>query len=50
MNNKKKNSLTDKDPYRFDVTGDFIKDGHNKIASAKSKIETEQKIRKENSK
>ena len=48
MNDKKKNSLTEKDPYRFDLTGDFIKDGHNKIASEKSRIETEQKIRKEN--
>ena len=50
MNNKNKNSLTDKNPYRFDLTGDFISDGHDKIASKKSRIETEQKIRKENSK
>ena len=50
MNSKKKNSLTDNNPYRFDLTGDFISDGHDKIASKKSRIETEQKIRKENHK
>ena len=50
MSDKKKTELTAENPYRFDLTGDFIKDGHNKIASQKSRIETEQKIRKENSK
>lgn len=49
MNNEKKKSLTEKNPYRFDLTGDFIKDGHNKIASLKSRIETEQKLKKDNS-
>lgn len=50
MNDKKKTNLTDENPYRFDLIGDFISDGHDKIASKKSRIETEQKIRKENSK
>lgn len=50
MKNKTKNSLTAKNPYRFDLTGDFITDGHNKISAKKSRIETEQKIRKENNK
>lgn len=50
MDKNKKNSLTDHDPYRFDLTGDFIKDGHNKIASKKSRTQTEAKIKKENSK
>ena len=50
MDNNKKNSLTETNPYRFDLTGDFIKDGHNKIASKKSRTQTEAKIKKENSK
>ena len=49
-NNNKKNSLTETNPYRFDLTGDFIKDGHNKIAAKKSRNQTEAKIKKENSK
>ena len=50
MKDKNKNSLTESNPYRFDLTGDFIKDGHNKIASKKSRTQTEAKIKKENSK
>ena len=49
MNNKNKNNLTDKDPYRFDLTGDFIKDAHQKIDAKKSRVQTEAKIKKENS-
>ena len=47
MKDKKKNSLTEKDPYRFDLTGDFIRDGHEKISARKSRTQTEAKIRKE---
>lgn len=49
MKNKKKNSLTDSNPYRFDITGDFISDGHRKISAEKDRIKTETKIKKENS-
>lgn len=48
--NNNKNSLTRRDPYRFDITGDFIRDGHSKIAAKKSRTQTEAKIKKENSK
>lgn len=48
MQDKKKNSLTDNNPYRFDITGDFICDGHNKISAGKDRIRTEAKIKKEN--
>ena len=47
MNDKKKNTKAS-DPYKFDITGDFIRDGHNKISAKKSRIQTEAKIRKEN--
>ncbi|MBO7318804.1 MAG: hypothetical protein J6V06_02130 [Clostridia bacterium] len=47
MKEKKKNSMTAKDPYRFDLTGDYIKDGHCKISAEKSRIETEQRMKKE---
>ena len=50
MNTNNKNSLTRRDPYRFDITGDFIRDGHGKIAAKKSRTQTEAKIKKENSK
>lgn len=50
MNSKNKNSLTDKDPYRFDITGDFIRDGHKKISAEKSRVQTEAKMKKENQK
>lgn len=50
MNDKNKKSITDENPYRFDLTGDFIRDGHNKISAKKSRAQTEAKIRKENSK
>ena len=46
MNEKKKNNTND--PYKFEITGDFIQDGHNKISAKKSRIQTEAKIRKEN--
>ena len=46
MNDKKKNNTTD--PYKFEITGDFIRDGHNKISAKKSRVQTEAKIRKEN--
>lgn len=44
-----KNSFKQDNPYRFDVTAEFLRERYNKISSAKSRIETEQKIRKENS-
>ena len=47
MNDKNKKSITDANPYRFDLTGDFICDGHDKISATKSRIKTEAKIRKE---
>lgn len=50
MSNKNKKGITDDNPYRFDITGDFIKDGHNKISSEKNRIQTEAKIKKENQK
>lgn len=49
MSNKKKKSVTDENPYRFDITGDFIKDGHEKISAEKRRVQTEAKIKKENS-
>ncbi len=50
MCDKRQNSFKDNNPYRFDLTAEFLKDRYNKISSAKSRIETEQRIRKENSK
>ena len=47
MKNKNKNSLTENNPYRFDLTGDFIRDGHEKISAKKDRIQVESKIRKE---
>ena len=47
MNDKNKKSITDANPYRFDLTGDFISDGHDKISATKNRIKTEAKIRKE---
>ena len=47
MKDKKKNRITSENPYRFDLTGDFIKDGHNKISAEKNRIETEQRMKKE---
>ncbi len=49
MKDKNKNSLTAKNPYRFDITGDFIADGHNKISAEKNRIKTEQRMKKEKS-
>ena len=50
MSDKNKKGITDVNPYRFDVTGDFIRDGHRKISAEKSRIQTESKIKKENQK
>ena len=44
---KDKNNITDANPYRFDLTGDFIRDGHEKISTKKSRVRTEAKIRKD---
>ena len=44
---KNKNSLTAKNPYRFDLIGNFISDGHGKISAEKSRIETEQRMKKD---
>ena len=49
MKDKKKNSITQANPYRFDITADFISDGHDKISAEKDRIRTEAKIKKENS-
>lgn len=49
MKDKKKKSITDTNPYHFDITGDFISDGHSKISAEKDRIRTEAKIKKENS-
>lgn len=50
MKDKTKKSITDTNPYRFDLTGDFIRDGHEKISARKSRTQVEAKIRKEQSK
>lgn len=47
-NNKKETSFKENNPYRFDKTGDFLYERYNSIRSRKSRIETEQKIKKEN--
>ena len=47
MKDKNKKSITDANPYRFDLTGDFIRDGHQKISAKKSRVQTEAKIKKE---
>ena len=44
----KKKTITSKSPYRFDLTGTFIVDGHRKISATKSRIETEQRMKREN--
>ena len=45
---KKENSFKTDNPYRFDKTGDFLYDRYNSIRSRKSRIETEQRMKKEN--
>lgn len=50
MKDEKKTGITDANPYRFDLTGDFIRDGHKKISAKKSRNQVESKIKKENSK
>lgn len=49
MKEKNKKNLTQTDPYRFDLTGDFIVDGHRKISAGKDRMKTEARIKKENS-
>jgi hypothetical protein len=49
MKDKNNKSITDANPYRFDLTGDFIRDAHEKISSKKDRIKTEAKIKKEQS-
>lgn len=50
MSDKKESSFKKDNPYRFDLTAEFLRERYDKISSNKSRIETEQKIRKENSK
>ena len=50
MSDKKDSSFKENNPYRFDLTAEFLRERYDKISSNKSRIETEQKIRKENSK
>lgn len=45
---KKESSFKENNPYRFDKTTDFLYDRYNSIRSRKSRIETEQRMRKEN--
>ena len=47
MKDKNKKGIADANPYRFDVTGDFICDGHNKISALRDRIRTEAKIKKD---
>lgn len=46
---KKESSFKEGNPYRFDKTGEFLYERYNSIRSRKSRIETEQRIKKENS-
>ena len=50
MNSDKDKIVKNDDPYRFDLTADFLRDRYNKICGNKSRIKTEQKIREENNK
>ena len=50
MSDKKDSSFKEDNPYRFDLTAEFLRERYDKISSNKSRIETERKIRKENSK
>ncbi len=45
---KKESSFKENNPYRFDKTGEFLYDRYNSIRSRKSRIETEQRMKKEN--
>ncbi|MBQ7295026.1 MAG: hypothetical protein IJW86_02405 [Clostridia bacterium] len=45
---KKQSSFIKDNPYRFDKTSDFLYDRYNSIRSRKLRIETEQRMRKEN--
>ena len=47
---KKENSFKENNPYRFDKTGEFLYERYNSIRSRKDRIETEQRMRKENNK
>ena len=47
MKEKNKKGIADANPYRFDLTGDFICDGHDKITSIRNRIRTEAKIKKD---
>ena len=49
MNSDKDKIIKDNDPYRFDLTADFLRDRYSKICNNKSRVKTEQKIRQENS-
>ena len=44
MNDKKQSSFKEDNPYRFDMTAEFLKERYNKISSAKSRIETESEM------
>ena len=48
MNSEKDKIIKKDDPYRFDLTADFLQERYNKICNNKSRIKTEQKIRQEN--
>ena len=46
---KKNNSFEKNNPYRFDKTDEFLYEYYNSVNSRKNRIETEQRIKKENS-
>lgn len=46
--NKRKSSFKPDDPYRFELTREYLKDRYSKIKAKKSEIETEMGIRREN--
>ncbi len=46
---KKESSFNENNPYRFDKTSDFLYDRYNSIRSRKRRIETEQRMKKEQS-
>lgn len=45
---KKTSSFKDNDPYRFELTKDFLKQRREKIKAKKNEIQTEMGIKKEN--
>lgn len=49
MKNDNDKIIKKDNPYRFDLTADFLRERYNKICNNKSRVKTEQKIREENS-